>query len=107
MPCKSSTAQGLFFVVKCILLAVFVYFLFFVFDQSGGSRGQVVDPRGEQFRWLSSQLLCPPLLDNSSQSVCTVQADVSDCVFDATAHEPQGTFNWLSPTLTAFRINSS
>ena len=77
--------RGCFF-VRCIILAVFVYFLFFVFDESGGSRGQVEDPRGEQFRWLSSQLLCPPLLDNSSQSVCTVQADVSDCVFDATAH---------------------
>ena len=65
-----------------------MFVFLFVWDQSGGSRGQVVDPRGEQFRWLSSQLLCPPLLDNSSQSVCTLQADVSDCVFDATAHEP-------------------
>ena len=87
MPCKSSTAQGLFFFVRCIFLVVFV-FIFFVSDESGGSRGQVVDPRGDQFRWLSSQLLCPSLLDNSSQSVCTLQADNSDCVFDATAHEP-------------------
>ena len=86
MPCKSSTAQGLFFLLGAFFWLCLSTFLFFVFDESGGSRGQVEDPRGEQLRWLSSQLLCPPLLDNSSQSVCTVQADVSDCVFDATAH---------------------